>query len=255
MEVTSTILTFASGKGGVGKSVVTVNLAETLARDGHHVALVDADFGQSASPVLLNETPACTVLDAVRAGGPLAQALHETTAGLTLAQAADRPSASGAWSTDLYAALDDLLDDLRVTHDYVLIDAPAGADGAVRWALDRADLGTLVLVGEPTAIADAYRLAKRLWAADPDYPLSTVVNFAEDEPDARSVAERFSAVTERFTGQAPSYLGWVPFAHAVRHSVAKQTPAVRTVGPVQEAFRQMAEAVTRGHYALAPVLT
>ena len=255
MEVTSHILAFASGKGGVGKSVITANLAEALTREGHRVALVDADFGQSAGPVLLNEAPAVTVLDAVRSKARLADALHETEAGLTLVQAADTPSRTGTWETDLYAALDDLTERLRATHDYILIDAPAGTDGPVRWALDRADLGTLVLVGEPTAIADAYRLAKVLWQADPDYPLGALVNYAEDEEEAQSIAERFGAVTTRFTGQAPSLLGWVPYAHAIRQSVAAQRPAVRTPGPVQDAFTTLARTLARGQYALPPVLS
>ena len=254
MEVTSNILAFASGKGGVGKSVVTANLAEALVREGERVALIDADFGQSASPVLLNETPTMTVLEAVREESPLSNVLHETEAGVTLVQAADGPSETGTWEDALYTALDDLVERLRATHRFILIDAPAGTEGPVRWALDRADLGVLVLVGEPTAVADAYRLAKVLWGADPDYPLSTLVNFADTEEEAESIADRFGAVTTRFTGQAPHRLGWVPYAHAIRQSVSAQRPAVRTAGPAQEAFVTLARTVASGQYALAPML-
>ena len=70
----------------------------------------------------------------------------------------------------LFAKLDDLVQVLQQTHDYVLIDTPAGTEGAVRWALDKADLGILVLVGEPTAISDAYRLARMIWDIEPNYP-------------------------------------------------------------------------------------
>lgn len=255
MEINSNILAFASGKGGVGKSVVAANLAEALVRAGHRVALIDADLGQSASPVLLNETPATTVLDTVRGAAPLTEALHETRAGLTLVQAADGPGEADGRAPALYAALDELTERLRTTHAFILIDAPAGADGPVRWALDRADMGVLVLVGEPTAVADAYRLAKLVWAADADYPLSTLVNFADTEAEAESIAERFGAVTRQFTGQAPSRLGWVPYARAIRRSVAVQAPAVRTPGPVQDAFAALAHTVAQGHYALPPVLS
>lgn len=255
MEVTSNVITFASGKGGVGKSVVTVNLAETLAREGQRVALVDADVGQSACPVLLNEAPGTTVLDTVRGAPPLHKALHETEAGLTLVQAAKQPPERVHATNDaLYAALDEGIEHLRAQHDYVLIDGPAGTDGPVRWALDRADLGVLVLVGEPTAVADAYRLAKLLWTADPDYPLGVVVNFADDQADAHSIAERFEAITTRFMDKAPSMLGWVPFARSVRQSVSAQTPAVRSNGPVREAFSELARTVVREQYAPTPAL-
>jgi flagellar biosynthesis protein FlhG len=255
MEVNATTIAFASGKGGVGKSVVTVNLAETLAREGHSVALVDADVGQSDSPILLNEAPSTTVLDTVHAAPPRQAALHETDAGLTLVQAAARPHKRDQVADDaLYAALDELLDRLRNRHEYVLIDGPAGTDGPVRWSLDRADLGALVLVGEPTAVADAYRLVKLLWTADPDYPLGTVVNFADDEADAGSVAERFEAITTRFLDQSPSMLGWVPFARSVRQSVSEQTPVVRTEGPARSAFAALARTVVHRQYAPAPAL-
>ena len=256
MEVTSNVLTFASGKGGVGKSVVTANLAEMLAQDGHRVALVDADLGQSDAAVLLNEAPATTVLDAVQEDVSLRAVPHDTTAGVTLVQAAGRPVPGDPTDSEaLYAALDTLLERLRTNHDYVLVDAAAGTDAPVQWALDRADLGVLVVVGEPTAVADAYRLAKQLWAADPDYPLGLVVNFAEDEADARSVAERFKAVTTRFLGQAPKTLGWIPFAHAIRRSVSAQTPVVRSEGPVRDAFADLADTAAQGQYVLSPAVS
>ncbi|MCS3649601.1 flagellar biosynthesis protein FlhG [Salinibacter ruber] len=256
MEVTSNVLTFASGKGGVGKSVVTTNLAETLAREGHRVALLDADLGQSDAAVLLNEAPATTVWGAVQEDAALRAVPHETEGRVTLVQAANRPPPEAPDARDaLYAALDTLLGRLRETHDYVLVDASAGTDGPVQWALDRADLGVLVVVGEPTAVADAYRLAKQLWSADPDYPLGLVVNFAEDEDDARSIGERFKAVTTRFLGQAPKTLGWIPFSHAVRRSVSDQTPVVRSEGPARDAFADLADTTARGQYALSPALS
>ena len=255
MKRDSTILALASGKGGVGKSVVAVNLAEALARAGHRVALVDADFGQGACPVLLNETPSTPLLDAARAGAPVEEALHETSAGLTLVQAVADPGAAEGHEATLYAALDDLLGRLRRTHPFILLDAPAGADGPVRWALDRADLGTLVLVGEPTAVADAYRLAKLIWASDPDYALSVIVNVAETEAEAESVAERFAAVTNHFTGRVPHLLGWVPYAADIRRSVAAQVPAVRTPGPARDAFATLARTIARSPRATLPALT
>lgn len=256
MEVTSNIVTFASGKGGVGKSLVTVNVAEILAGQSADVAVVDADFGQGATPVLLNESPDRTVLDTVERSESALEARHETETGLTLVQGARRPvQRHGRDQTALYSALDKLLEHLRRDHDYIFIDAPSGTDGPVRWALDRADIGALVVVREPTAVADAYRLAKVLWKADPEYPLGLVVNYADTEDEAHSIAERFKAITTRFLGKAPRTLGWVPFASSIRESVSAQTPVVRTQGPVREAFRALAQSVARGQSAFSPALS
>lgn len=254
MRRSSTIIAVTSGKGGVGKSVVSVNLAETLAAAGHRVALVDADFGQGACALLLNESPAASVLDLVRQTARTERVLHRTETGLTLVQGVAEAGEGERHERALYACLDELLVHLQRTHTHVLIDTPAGVDGPVRWALDRADLGLLVLAGEPTAIADAYRLARLVWQTDPSYPLAAVVNFADGEQDAESVSERFGRVTEHFTGQVPSYLGWVPFSAQMRHSVARQEPAVRTPGPICSAFEAIARTLVLGRKpVLAPV--
>ena len=233
-------LAVVSGKGGVGKSLTTVNLAETLAAGGRRVALFDADLGQSACPVLLNEAPAHTVCAAARAGLPLERAWHPTEGGLTLVQAAATPEEADALGPALFPALDAALDALRAAHDVVLVDAPAGAGDVVRWALARAGAGLLVLVGEPTAVADAYALAKLVWGAAPGLPLGLVVNAADTEAEATDVAERFAAVTGQFLGQAPPYLGWVPYAVALRQSVRAQRPAVRDDGAARRAFAALA---------------
>lgn len=254
MKRDSTIIAVVSGKGGVGKSLIAVNLAETLAAEGRSVVLVDADFGQCACSVLLNETPPASVMDLIRFTATTRQVKHETVSGVTLVQVATEPGETSGRERDVFASLDELLTDLRRTHEFVLIDAPAGTEGSVQWALDRADLGLLVVVGEPTAVADAYRLARMIWQADPAYPLATVVNFADSAEDASGVAERFGGITERFTGRLPNYLGWVPFSAAMRLSVTRQSPAVREEGPVRHAFADIMHTLVTGREPVAEAL-
>ncbi|MDZ4698256.1 MAG: P-loop NTPase [Rhodothermales bacterium] len=254
MKRTSTIIAVASGKGGVGKSIVSVNLAETLAAEGHQVALIDVDLGQGACALLLNEQPAGSVIDLVRKTTRKEQVLHRTAAGITLIMGAAEAGRTETREGRLFDALDELIHELRQDHAFIILDAPAGTEGAVRWAMDRADVGMLVLVGEPTAISDAYRLARMIWEFDPDYPMCAVVNFADSEEDATSVADRFGKVTRHFTGRATNYLGWVPFSPLIRRSVSVQEPAVRTPGPVQEAFRTMCHNLVKGRQlALEPI--
>ena len=241
MNRQTTTLAITSGKGGVGKSVVAVNMAEMLSEQGYRVALIDVDFGQGDCALLMNESPAATILEYTRLTVVKDQIFHTTSQGVSLLEAVDTAGRLGNDLERLYATLDELIDELQLTYDFILLDTPAGTEGPVRWALDRADLGLLVLVGEPTAIADAYRLARMIWEIDPDYPLGSVVNFADTEAEARSVAERFGKVTGHFTGRVTRYMGWVPFSRQIRRSVNRQQPAVRVKGPVRNAFKTMAE--------------
>jgi len=254
MKRESTILAVVSGKGGVGKSVIAVNLAEALTKEGHRVALVDVDLGQSACGVLMNETPDATVMDLLRLTARTQQVMHKSASGVTIVQASDAAGESDGRETELYSSLDEILSELRRSHEYILIDAPAGTNGAVRWALDRADLGLLVIVGEPTAVADAYRLARMTWKSDPAFPFATITNFAESELEAEEIADRFARISEHFTGRLPSYLGWVPFSRAIRQSVTQQTPVVRKSGPASEAFKRLAQTMVSGRITVGESL-
>lgn len=245
MQSTPTIMTVTSGKGGVGKSVVAVNLAETLAAQGHRVALLDADLGQGGCAVLINETPVASLVDFVRQTARAEEVLYQTMGGYTLVQGAAEPGVSDGREPQLYAAFDALLKRLKRSYDYILIDTPAGVDGSVRWAMDRADFSLLVLVDEPTAVTDAYRLAKMTWKTDPSYPISTLVNFVDTEAEAQSVAHRFSHICTHFLQVVPTYLGWIPYSREVRQSVREQVPTVRTSGPVQQAFQRISTMLTK----------
>lgn len=247
MKRTSTTLTITSGKGGVGKSVIAVNIAETLA-DDHSVALLDADPGQGACATMMNEMPTASAMDLVRLDASAEEVLHEASSGLTLVESVGEPMwVEHPQENDLlYTALDEILAELRARHRFVVVDTPGGLDGTVRWALDRADLGALVLVDEPTAITDAYRLAKLVWRTDPAYPLGSIVNYVDSEQEAQSVVDRFATITQRFTGQEPTYLGWIPYSEQVRESVRNQMPVARVPGPVRTSFLDVAQVLRNG---------
>lgn len=251
MRRSSSVLSVASGKGGVGKSVVSVNLADTLARNGYRVALLDADVGQGACELMLNEVPGPSLADVASRIVNLEEACRKTESGLTLVEAARDHSDLPVNTSRLFRALDEAVDYLAQSHEYVIIDTPAGCGEVVRWSLDRADIGILVLADEPTAIADAYRLAKLSWSLDANLPLAAIVNFSETDAEAVSVAERFGMITERFTGRSPLYFGWVPFSTRVRTSVREQTPASRDIGPVRTAFENIVDSLVDGETAFA----
>lgn len=236
------VLAVVSGKGGVGKSTVAVNLAGALLDAGRRVALLDADLGGGSCATLLNERPAASAVALAARAVAVTDLLHETSDGLTLIAGGTVAHPDGP-SEAVYAALDAALDAASQTHDVVVVDAPAGLGGTVRWALDRADAGLLVLVGEPTAVTGAYTLAKTVWQSVPEYPLFSIVNAADTDAEAVQTTERFAELTTRFVGQAAMPLGWVPYDAHVRAAARAQRPAQSLSPSLRATFAGLAGAL------------
>lgn len=225
-EHSSFIVSVASGKGGVGKSLAAVNLAETMNRQGLKVALVDADLGLSNCAALMNERVPATAMDLLAESCYPEDLFLETASGITLITGSDEPDPRLKDWSGLYPVLDELIRTLRGEHDFILIDTPAGASPLSLWALDRSDLCTLLLADEPTVISDVYRFSKYILEIDPSFPFAAIVNFTESEREARDVLQRFNSILDHFLGREIPYLGRIPASDAIRNSVREQVPVV-----------------------------
>jgi len=215
------IIATSAGKGGVGKSLLSVNLAETLVSMGHRVALIDVDLGMSNCAALLNETVSVTANDVAKNQASIQDIIHETNSGLLLITGAD----TTLYDEDhIYPVLDNIIMKLRYQCDFIIIDTPAGASRISLWSLDRSDLSLLILVNEPTVISDVYRFSKFIIEIDPAYPFATVVNFASDRDTASEVAKRFNSITKYFLKKEFPYIGYLPLDDKIRESVFRQEP-------------------------------
>jgi len=220
------VLAVVSGKGGVGKSMLSVNLAETFRQTGYRTALIDADLGLSNCATLLNEQPAFTVVNWVRGECSLEELPHKA-GGITLITGSDAPGEVEYHPDDVSDALDQVVRYVSASHEVVIIDTPAGAGEVSLWALDRANLGLIVLVDEPTAISDAYRFCKYVLSIDPAYPFASVVNFATDAESAVSVHARFNTILGYFLKRQIALMGHIPDDKRVKEAVSRQVPVTR----------------------------
>lgn len=228
IDLTSSfIISTASGKGGVGKTMITVNLAESLQKNGYKVALIDADLGLSNCASLLNEQVSATTLDVLRERSYLSDLFQTTSSGITLITGADeRDSSIADWDV-LFPVLDEVIKKLQTNHDFILIDTPAGVSKLNLWALDRSDLCTLILANEPTVISDAYRFCKYIMNIDPVYPFATIVNFAGNEKEAEDTAARFNSILNHFMKRELPYLGHIQSCKKIRKSIRRQQPLTK----------------------------
>lgn len=224
----------ASGKGGVGKTNLCVNLAIAMAQRGVRVTLLDADLGLANADVLCG----------VRVHGHLGHVLAgsrtiddiaiEAPGGFRLLPGAAGVASLAEISDSSIETLLERVGDIDDSSDVLLIDCGAGIGRAVLSFLAAADRCVVVATPEPTAITDAYALIKvalgggvaggaRLPRVDAS-GLGLVVNMASDPREAHATHERIAGVCERFLGMRPPMLGWAPRDDAVGAAVRSRTP-------------------------------
>jgi len=220
-RVESFVGTVISGKGGVGKSITTVNMAAMLNDMGYKVAVIDADLGLANCATMMNQPVEATVCKWIANECSLEDTFLDCS-GITLVTGADDPLEIKLGNELIMDALDQVIYTLKASHDFILIDTPAGAGEMTLWALDASKLGVIVLVDEPSAISDAYRLCKYIFSIDPGYQFGGIVNLAEDEKHAQSTIDRFNTILSYFLEQNCTYLGFIPEHTQVRKAVRKQ---------------------------------
>ncbi|MBL8875304.1 MAG: AAA family ATPase [Phycisphaerae bacterium] len=246
------VIAVTSGKGGVGKTNLAVNLATVLA-ERSRISLVDADLGMANADILCGVSPSMRLQDALplfdgsvhgRAGahplaGPsLASIGMPTPHGFVLV-----PGSVGvARMADLHASeqrqLLRGLSTLEARSDLVLLDTGAGISPGVLGFLAVADLVLVVATPEPTSIADAYALIKCWAQRSPDHSardrgdrpsprIALVINQCRSRVEAEAVHRRMLAACEKFLGLHLPLAGWIERDARVVDSVMARMPVVR----------------------------
>lgn len=214
------VLTIASGKGGVGKSVLAANIANCLS-DDLCVLVWDANMQFPNQHLLIGAEPPVRLNDVYCGKIDVTQAIFQIKRNFYLL--ADLPAAgeSEKYASNgiirVYKQLLDLTD-----FDVIIIDAPAGASRETLQACDISDLTAIVVTDEPTSLLDAYGLIKMLLRNQHYDNINLIVNNVIDWEDAEEISTKLNMATEKFLKYKFSALGFVPYDRVVRMSILQQ---------------------------------
>ena len=225
LDTKAKTITISSGKGGVGKTCTSVNLAILLAQQGNKVCLFDADANLANVNIMLKLAPEFT-LHSVISGQ---KSLNDIT--LRKADIDIIPGASGltdfiSLTTEQQQRLQKIMRELKSKYDYLLIDNPAGINENVLSYINFSDHGIIVISPEPTSLTDAFALVRVLQKRGNKKILNVIVNNAPHDEYAYLVYKRFSAAVEKHIGCQLNYLGCVVSDEKIATSVSLQNPVV-----------------------------
>ena len=240
-------ITVTGGKGGVGKTVLAVNLAVLAARAGYDTLLVDLDPGLANVDVHLRLAPRLCIEELARGECSPAEALLRGPGGVRVLPGRSGSTWLACAGPGEQRAVGDAVARAARGADLVVCDTGAGIGGLVLEAARRASLVLAVTTPDPAAATDAYALIKVLLGTGLRAP-DLVVNQVRDRSEAMRTASRLGAVARRFLGVRLESAGWLRRSPALGRSVLEQRPAALDGGggPAIEDLRALlAHALSR----------
>ncbi len=222
------VIVFCSGKGGVGKTNLALNMGILLARRGQRVILMDPDFGLANTGILPGVSPLADVDDLLEDGQPVDRLLVEGPDGLRVLCGASGLMRRGRVGEVTPRECARAVARLGGCCETLLIDCGAGVSRTIISFALASDLLLLTTTPEPTALADAYAALKLLSNQGFAGRAGVVVNMVRNLAEARHVAGRLARVAQQFLGLSVEHVGEVPLDRHVPQAVRQRAPlAVR----------------------------
>ena len=216
------IISIASGKGGVGKTFITANLAACLANKGKRVLVVDCDLGLANMDILLGITPTLTLQDIVFGNQDVRDVIIDSKAGFDLVPASSGVKEMGQLLYEKIQQIKTTLNIIIPDYDEVLLDTGAGISEVVLQFSIFAPKNVIVLNKEPTSLTDAYAVIKVMHQRFGTDSFGIIVNSVKDEKEADRLFSHIDTVSKEFLGLPLYYLGYIVNNEAVPRSIIKQ---------------------------------
>ena len=229
------VLAVTSGKGGVGKTFVSANLAAALAKRGQNVLVLDADLGLANLDVVLNLYPKITLHDVFTGKAKLEEAIVRAPGGFSVLLAGSGMVEYSRLTPNVREDFLKIISSLLPHYDMVVLDTGAGISDVVLFAVSLASEVLVVATPEPTSLTDAYATIKVLVGQQQRRIIRVVVNQTARMGDGRAITTQLQQVLDRFVVAKPGekvrliHMGDIPADPSVRLAVMRRQLLVQTM--------------------------
>lgn len=222
------ILAVTSGKGGVGKTFVSANLAAALARAGRRVLVLDADLGLANLDVVLNLFPKITLHDVFTGQATLRDAILPAPGGFSVLLAGSGMVEYSRMTPEVRDKLLRVVEEVTPQYDHIVLDTGAGISDVVLYTVSLAGQVLVVATPEPTSLTDAYATIKVLASTQGRRRIGLLVNQTRKPGEGRQVRTQLQQVVDRYVNPTLAHpvrldlVGEVPVDPAVRDAVLRR---------------------------------
>ena len=226
--MTAKIMAVTSGKGGVGKTFMTANLAAALSRRGERVLVLDADLGLANLDVVLNLYPKITLHDVFTGKAELADAILPAPGGFSVLLAGSGLVEYSRLTPEVRDQLLGVIQKVAPRYDRILLDTGAGISDVVLYAVSLADEVMVVATPEPTSLTDAYATIKVLAGQQQRRVIKLVVNQTSRLGEGRVIRGQLQQVVDRYVSNGTDtplkleLVGELPTDPSVREAVQRR---------------------------------
>ncbi len=241
------VIAVTSGKGGVGKTNVSVNLAVAMADQGRRVMLLDADLGLANVDVMLGLHPKFNLSHVMKGECSLDEIIVEGPQGIRIVPASSGIKDMAEMSPAEHAGLVRAFGEVGGNVDTLIVDTAAGISDSVV-SFSRASQEIIVVVcDEPASITDAYALIKLMSREYGHHRFRVLANMTHSPSEGKELFNKITRVTDRFLEVTLDYIGAVPHDTYVRKAVQRQRAVVEAypASKAAQAFKNLAQVVDK----------
>jgi flagellar biosynthesis protein FlhG len=226
--INKNIIAFSSGKGGTGKTFISVNVAHSLAHKGYRVLFIDFDSNLSNADILLNISPRETIVDYFLGKNLLENVITKGSENIDYIFGDSGRLEFPKLNIDLIGRFVNGLDRISNNYDYVVVDTGAGINNEITYLLSKVHVNVFVTTPEPTSIMDTYAAIKMLFSKSKGPENYVIINLSDSDEQALEAFNNLNTALSHFLKTTVDFLGFINFDRLVRKSIIDQTLLLRS---------------------------